>query len=167
MGGKHSVEESGAFFRSLLFTGLKWVSLAGFAGLLIFGGWKLLGNGQNEKSQDDPRIGSASDGEGSSEPSSSPSPPPEPLKIQVLSAIDDFEAMEQAKAKLVEAKYEIVTTGKAASNYEKTTVFFQPGAEEKAKAAAQVLQATVTQPAPENLDKTIPITAVIGADFSG
>jgi len=151
---------------------LKWLAILALPALAIFGGWKLM----NKQSKPHPTQAPADDNPAIVSPgasaspgaSSSPAAVPDTALlggVQVLNASADPALTTQAKAKLEKVGYKITTTAKASHPYTKTTVFFQAGQEPKAKELARVTGATVTEAAPENLDKGIPLTLVIGADF--
>jgi hypothetical protein len=61
--------------------------------------------------------------------------------------------------------YEIVAVARASRSYDKTTVFYQPGQKGLADQIARFLGASEVSPAPDNLDKDIPVTVVVGNDF--
>lgn len=61
--------------------------------------------------------------------------------------------------------YDVVNVAKAASTYQKTAVFYQPGSKSLADQVAKVLGATEVKPAPSNLNKSIPVTVIVGNDY--
>lgn len=71
----------------------------------------------------------------------------------------------QAAKRLEEAGYTVVATQNASRRYDKTTIFYQPGFKQMAEGVARTLGVGSVQPALENLDKQIPVTAVIGDDY--
>lgn len=162
--GRHSLEDERAFFRSVLLFVLKWVTLA-LLPLLAASGfirWVL----QADEERKGPPTVTASPA-----PSPSPGPSPSPAtgqlrgRIQVLNGSSAEGAGNRAADRFRSAGYEVVAVEKAARPYERTTVFYQPGSEQVAREIAAVVGAEIVEPAPANLDKTIPVTVVLGEDF--
>ncbi len=162
--GKHSVGSSGAFWRTLFLSILKWLAISVIPIAALIGGWNWL-SGRNSPPpppEDNPAM------VGTEDPASSPSPEASPLAgraAQILNGGSDAQLLQDAKKKLEGAGYEVLTTGNTSRPYDKTTVFFQQGSRSQADELARLAGATVTQAAPDNLDKNIPLTLVIGADF--
>lgn len=87
--------------------------------------------------------------------------------MQVLDGANSGIRAAKAKRKVQQSGYEVVFEGATSRPYQVTTVFYQPGNEELARALQSVVGATDVLPAPANLDKSIPVTVVIGADYAG
>lgn len=158
--GKHSARSSGAFWRTLFLSILKWLAISVIPIAALVGGWNWL-SGRTPPPEDNPAIVAT-------DPARSPSPEPSPTAgqaAQILNGGSDSQLLQDAKKKLEDAGYEILTTGNTSRPYDKTTVFFQQGSRSQADELARLAGATVTRPAPDNLDKNIPLTLVIGADF--
>lgn len=100
-------------------------------------------------------------------PSPQSSPSVAPGKLQVLNGSGTPGLGLKAKKTFEDAGWTIVATANASREYSRTTVFFQPGFESMAKAAAALIGSSTVQPAVSNLDKSIPVTVVIGTDFKG
>jgi hypothetical protein len=171
--GKHSVPGSPGFWRTVFLAGFRRIGIVLLLLVVGLAVWKYVinrGNTPQQSGQDSPVI---------TVPSSTPSPSPSPLplpspspavtggKIQVLDGSGSPALATKAKDKVVAAGYDVVAATRISKLYEKTTVFYQPGSQSAGEAAASLLGATVTQPAPENLDKTIPVTVVVGKDYPG
>jgi hypothetical protein len=87
--------------------------------------------------------------------------------MQVLDGAGSGIRAARAVQQLEGAGYEVVATAATSRPYDKTTVFYQPGNEQAARDAARVVGAADVLVAPANLDKTIPLAVVIGADYPG
>lgn len=95
------------------------------------------------------------------------SPVPGTGRVQVLDGAGSGIRAAKAKLKIQQSGYEVVFEGATSRPYQVTTVFYQPGNEDLARALQSVVGATDVLPAPDNLDKSIPVAVVIGADYAG
>lgn len=86
-------------------------------------------------------------------------------KLQVLNGSGTPGLALKAKEKVEQAGNEVVATANASRSYAKTTVFYQEGHLEFAKQIAALLGTSKVEVAPSNLNKEIPVTAVVGADY--
>lgn len=169
--GKHSLEDSGSFWRSLVLFVLKWVGIAVLPALAVFGIISLLTQSASDgEPQAQPTVEATFSPSPSPSPSPAPSPTPEPSPtpkgpVQVLNGTTTRGLAASAAEELEQAGYEIAGLGNAASQYERTTVFFQPGHEALANEIAAFLGADVIEPAPDSLQNEIPVTVVLGDDF--
>jgi hypothetical protein len=105
-------------------------------------------------------------------PTASPIPTGSPpavgaRRMQVLDGAGSGIRAARAVQQLEGAGYEVAATGATSRPYDKTTVFYQPGYEQQARDAAGVIGAADVLVAPANLDKSIPLAVVIGADYAG
>lgn len=170
--GKRTEEGDGAFWRSIFLFVIKWIAIGVLPLVAAFGFIKLVlqqeenpGEGQPSPS---PIASPATSPTSSPDPSPEPSPSPTPVvrgRLQVLNGADQSGLAQQAADELKAAGFEIVAVERAARSYEKSTVFFQPGQEAMAREAAAVVGAEVIQPAPPNLNPSIPVTVVVGNDY--
>ena len=177
--GRHSLDDQTVFWRSAVLFGLKWLAIGVLPLLVILGIVRLV----TSEEQPVETVPQAVDPAPSPEPETEPavtetveeeqpqeSPPPSPtaqanLAVQVLNGSDTEGRGNAAATELRSEGYEVVAVGNAARKYEKTTVFYQAGYERQANDVARVLGAEVVEPAPDNLDKQIPVTAVVGNDY--
>ena len=101
-------------------------------------------------------------------PTSTASPAPAGgRRIQVLDGANSGPRAARAVQELETAGYDIAATAATSRPYDKTTVFYQPGNEQAARDVAAVVGAADVLVAPQNLDKSIPLAVVIGADYAG
>lgn len=167
--GKHSLGENQPFWRGLVLFVLKWLGIAVLPALAIFGLLSLvLGDGDEvvETQDSSPTVQATTTGPPAS-PAASP-PPQEPQQkgpIQVLNGTNRRGLAATAQERLQEAGYEAPDIGDAAGRYQRTTVFYQPGFEALAQEIADLLGAEVISPAPDNLQRDVPITLVLGDDY--
>ncbi|MFN2610862.1 MAG: LytR C-terminal domain-containing protein [Actinomycetota bacterium] len=104
------------------------------------------------------------------EPTPSPSPvveqsPQASGRLQLLNGSGTPGLALKARDVLQGAGFQVVTTANASKKYNKTTVFFQPGFQDMARAAAKLVHSSTILPAVSNLDKSIPVTVVVGVDY--
>ena len=175
--GRHSVEDERVFWRSFGLTLLKWVGVATLPVLAAFGIWRLVSSEDSEPEPPKPSavaVVSPSPTLPSPSPEAvlpSPTPPASPSptatkgELQVLNGSGVAGTGVQAAERLKAAGYTVVATQNASRRYDKTTIFYQPGFKQMAEGVAKTLGIGTVQPALENLDKQIPVTAVIGADY--
>lgn len=175
--GRHSLEDERVFWRSFGLTLLKWVGVATLPVLAAFGIWRLVSSEDVEPETPRPSLaGALSPSPNLASPSPEPSPQspapsvsPSPVatkgELQVLNATGVPGSGVQAAKRLEEAGYTVVATQNASRRYEKTTIFYQPGFKQMAEGVARTLGVGSVQPALENLDKQIPVSAVIGNDY--
>lgn len=156
----------------MLFT-LKWMGVALLPLLAVWGVWRLVRQPDARPvapavaESESPVILSSPPVATTTQAAPSPSPSPvEKAQVQVLNGTATVGLAQRARERLEQAGFEVLSVGNARTRYDKTTVFFKPGFESIAREIARVIGATVVQPAPENLQRDIPITAVVGADFS-
>lgn len=167
--GKHSSPDS-AFWRSVVIAGASRLGIVILILLVAFAFWRLV----IRRDASDQPPGEVP-GELSPSPAVDLSPEPSPAaspgagegRIQVLNGSGSAPKVQAAQSKLEQAGYEVAASDATARSYARTTVFYQPGAQPRADAIVSLLGLGVTQPAPENLDKSIPIAVVIGADYPG
>lgn len=180
--GRHSIEDDLSFKRSLFMSTLKWVVLAVIPVFAAWGVYNLVQDGKKTE----PEAPIASPLPSRPSPTASPSPTatvspaaspaptvsssPSPSKkaggkVQVLNGTGVQGRALKVRDRLEAAGYEVVATAPAARSYEKTTIFYQPGFQQMAKDIAALLGLGVVQAAPQNLDKSIPVTVVVGADY--
>lgn len=175
--GRHTLPDERGFWRSVLFFALKWIGVVALPVLAIWGIWRLARGPDEPPSpaavtspSPSPPPSPIPSPEPSPSPELSPSPSPSPPprasgRLQVLNGSSTPGRGQQAAQQLREAGFEIVAVQQAARRYDRTTVFFQPGFRPMAEQAAQVVGATVIEPAPSNLDRDIPVTVVVGEDY--
>lgn len=162
---------------------LKWVALAVIPVLAAWGVYNLVQDGK--KSNTAVTIASPSPSPSpiaSPSPTATVSPAPSPIptvspspspakkaggKVQVLNGTAVQGRAPKVRDRLEAAGYDVVSTAPAARSYDKTTIFYQPGFQQMAKDIAALLGVGVVQVAPSNLDKSIPVTVVVGADYKG
>jgi len=163
---------------------LKWVALAVIPVLAAWGIFNLVQDRKNADPEGPAAVATPSPTRASPtaavsptatvSPAASPvptvSPSPSPTKkatgkVQVLNGTAVQGRALKVKARLEGAGYDVVATAPAARSYDKTTIFYQPGFEQMAKDIAALLGVGVVQAAPQNLDKQIPVTVVVGADY--
>lgn len=157
---------------------MKWLGLLALPVLAAVGVYQLV----SKKEPDTPPV-AASSPTPSPTPSESPTPAPSPSpspaaspsptvqaegegRLQVLNGSGTAGMGNKVAEKLRQEGYEIVSTGNTVRRYDKTTVFYQPGSEPLAREVARFLGTTKIEPAPDNLDKKIPVTVVVGADYT-
>lgn len=164
----------------MVMTIVKWLALLALPVLAAVGVYQLVRSDNDPGDNKAVAISPAP----SVEPSPSPEPslPPSPAaspaasasptasvegegRLQVLNGSGTSGLGTKVAAKLKEAGYEIVSTGNAVRRYDETTVFYQPGSEALAREVARFLGTTKIEPAPNSLDKKIPVTVVVGADY--
>lgn len=164
--GKHSADTDGIFWQTLFLSILKWIAIPIIPILAIIGGWNWLSdrNTAGSEAEDNPAMIDTTGGTSSPSPDSTPGS--ELLAAQILNGSGNPQSLAAAQRKLQDAGYEIVTTGNASRSYENTTVFFQEGHKAQADELASLAGASVTEPAPGNLDKNIPLALILGADFN-
>ncbi|HVE75310.1 MAG TPA: LytR C-terminal domain-containing protein [Actinomycetota bacterium] len=180
--GKHSLPGSGLFVRSVVASILRWVAIIAAPLLIGAAVWLFV---VQPRTSDEPGSTATDTPTASEAPLLSPSPlplgeaqatttatvapapDPSPLpgKIQVLNGTKKADVEGVAATRLKDRGYQVTFTGKAAKSYAVTTVFYQEGHIDLANQVAQVLGAREVKPAPETLDKSIPVTAVVGDDF--
>jgi hypothetical protein len=177
--GRHSLDDQAVFWRSAVLFALKWLAIGVLPLLVILGIVRLVtqgGGGETVETQPPAATSPipTSTVEEQASPTqtvqASPSPQASPasqkkLTIQVLNGSNTEGNGNLAAAELRKEGYEIVAVTNAARKYEKTTVFYQPGFEKQADDVARLVGADVVEAAPENLDKNIPVTVVIGNDY--
>lgn len=162
--GKHSASTNAVFWRTLFLSVLKWATIAAVAiGALSLGWWLSNRNSASRPPDDNPAMIGSDDGPGSPSPEPSPDGPG---AGQILNGSGNPELLKTAEQRVRDAGYEILSTGNASRPYGKTTVFYQEGHRSQADDLAQLAGASVVEPAPANLDKNIPLTLVVGSDFS-
>ncbi len=178
--GRHSIEDDLSFKRSILMSTLKWVALAVIPVLAAWGVYNLVQDGK--KSNTAAPIASPSPSRpspiASPTPTATVSPAPSPIptvspspskkasgKVQVLNGTAVQGRAPKVRDRLEAAGYDVVSTAPAARSYDKTTIFYQPGFQQMAKDIAALLGVGAVQAAPSNLDKSIPVTVVVGADY--
>lgn len=161
---------------------LKWVALAIIPVLAAWGVYNLVKDSQKNPEgrapvaspspspSPAPSISPTPAASPAASPTPAPSPSPSPAKkaggkVQVLNGTSVEGRAVKVGKRLEAAGYDVVATAPAARGYEKTTIFYQPGFEQMAKDIAALLGLGVVQPAPSNLDKSIPVTVVVGADY--
>jgi hypothetical protein len=177
--GKHSLHDDRVYWRSLAAWLGKTLGLALLPLIAGVGFWKLA-----RSQQDSPVAGTSATHAASPSasalakvtPSPSPiaespspqaSPTSQPGKLQVLNGSGTPGLGLKAKKIFEDAGWTIVATANASRQYSRTTVFFQPGSEAMAKTAAGLVGSSTVQPALSNLDRSIPVTVVVGTDFKG
>ncbi len=180
--GRHSIEDDLSFKRSLVMSTLKWVALAVIPVLAAWGVYNLVQDGKKSKtaapiaspspSRPSPIVSPSPTATVSPAPSPIPtvSPSPSPSKkaggkVQVLNGTAVQGRAPKVRDRLEAAGYDVVSTAPAARSYDKTTIFYQAGFQQMAKDIAALLGIGVVQAAPSNLDKSIPVTVVVGADY--
>jgi len=146
------------------------MALAVLPVIAVIGGWKLLSRDHKAPtpqatSTDDPSVVVPTDSPSPSPTPTSPSGKSAKPALQILNGTRDSSLLTSAEQKLKGAGYAISTTSEASRRYPKTTVFYQDGFVDQAKELATLVGATITSPAPENLDKQIPLAVVLGADY--
>lgn len=102
---------------------------------------------------------------GQQEPAPEETLPPSQITVQVLDAADDDgSAASDVAATLESAGYRIVAQHPAVRTYEQTTVFFTPGNQAAARQVAAQYGFPVVRPMPDNLEPTVTVHVVVGAD---
>lgn len=155
---------------------VKWLALLALPVIAAVGVYQLVSTEAPEKPP-----AAAPSPTPSPEPSESPIPSPTPPpaaspsptvqaegegRLQVLNGSGTAGLGNKVADKLRQEGYEIVSTGNSVRRYDQTTVFYQPGSEALAREVARFLGTTKIEPAPDNLDKEIPVTVVVGADYT-
>lgn len=175
--GRHSLGDERAFWRSFTLTVLKWVVLGLLPILAAIGIYRLVTSSKEpERPAAVARPSPTPDVSPTPLPSPSPSPgtevspSPSPAatsrgELQVLNGSGVQGQGLKAAEELEEAGYTIRATDNAVRRYEKTTVFYQPGFESMARDVARILGSNLVQQAPSSVSKSIPVTAVVGADY--
>ena len=192
--GKHSLPESPGFWRSVVIAVSKYVILAALLAGVGFGIYTLVSNNSQEQvpeepveslpplPTDEPDLDFSPVPEETAliSPGATPTPTPSPTanptasppavgarRMQVLDGAGSGMRAARAVQQLEGAGYEVAATGATSRPYDKTTVFYQPGYEQQARDAAGVIGAADVLVAPANLEKSIPLAVVIGADYAG
>lgn len=164
--GKHSAPESPGFWRAVIIAGFRYLVVVLALAAIGFGIYRFV-------FADPEPTENAADLDGpaaSPEAASSPSPADvvgQGEEVQVLNGTAVAEKLTQAVQKLTSNGFVVVETGQAASMYQMTTVFYQQDQQPLAQNVASLLAAGVVEPATENLDPAIPVTVVVGDDYSG
>jgi hypothetical protein len=172
--GKHSSPESATFWRSALIVAARRFGVVLLILLVALGFWRLVIR-RDEAEQPAEEIPGEESGAlpgidlpVDSVPSPSPTSPAAGRgRIQVLNGSGVAQKSSRAEARLKQEGYEVVTRANTPRRYQKTTVFFQPGSQAEADSVVSLLGVGAAQPAPDNLDESIPISVVIGADYPG
>jgi hypothetical protein len=171
--GKHSLPDSPAFWRSLLIFGARRFGVVLLILLVALGFWRLVirrdesGRQPREIPGEDSGILPSIDFSPEPTPSPSPTAAAGRGKIQVLNGGGSAPKATAAEGKLKQAGYEIAARAVSSRPYQRTTIFYQPGSQPAANAIVTLLGVGVVQPAPDNLDKSIPVAVVVGADYPG
>jgi hypothetical protein len=175
--GKHSLPDSPGFWRAVFLAGLRYLVVLALLAAVGFGVYKLAFDREEPAATEetlsplptDPFLPeSPTPTESPSPASPSPSSPAAGTKAQVLDGSNSQPRLDAAERKLEEAGYDVVAKGNASSPYEKTTVFYHPGAQQTAEAVASLVGASLVQPVGDrNLDPAIPVTVVVGPDYAG
>lgn len=175
--GKHTLEDEGIFWRSVMFFVLKWMGVVALPLLAVWGIWRLV------RQPDEKAVAPAVQARKSPTPSPSPSPPapspstvpspaaspsPSPAakgaaQIQVLNGTATTGLGRKAADKLTAAGFQVVNVDNAARRYDKTTVFFKPGFEDVARQVAGALGGAEVEASPDSLSRDV--TAIVGADY--
>lgn len=163
--GKHSAPESPGFWRAVFIAWFRYLLVVLAIAAVGFGVYRFVfadeaPEGGSSELEDVPALNETA----------SPSPPQllgMGEDVQVLNGTASEEKPTAAAQELVANGYEVVSQEPAASQYERTTVFFQPGNEELGSTIASLLRAEVLREATENLDPAIPVTVAVGEDYSG
>ncbi len=180
--GKHSLPGSGLFVRSVLASILRWVAMIAVPLLIGAAVWLFVVEPRTRDvaeptatetptASETPLLSPSpfplDEAQATTTATVAPAPDPSPLpgKIQVLNGTKKADLDDAAAKRLNDRGYQVSFTGKAAKSYSVTTVFYQEGHIDLANQVAQVLGAGEVNPAPETLDKSIPVTAVVGDDF--
>lgn len=164
--GKHSAPESPGFWRAVIIAFFRYLVVLLAIAAVGFGIYRFVfadvepeqGPGGLEET---PTLGADF---------TSPSPTAligQGEDVQILNGTASEEQPTLVEQKLVANGYEIVAREPAASQYEQTTVFYQPDSQQLGTTVASLLGATVVREATENLNPDIPVTVVVGADYSG
>lgn len=163
--GKHSAGTDGVFWQTLFLSILKWIAIPIIPILAIIGGWNWLSdrNTARPEAEDNPAMIDTTSGTATPSPDSTPQG--DLPAAQILNGSGNPQSLAAAQRKLQDAGYDIVSTGNASRPYENTTVFYQEGHKVEADELAGLAGASVTEPAPGNLDKNIPLALILGADF--
>jgi hypothetical protein len=169
--GKHSSPESATFWRSAFIVAARRFGVVLLILLVALGLWRLVIR-RDEAGQPSEEIPGEESGalpgvDFSPDPSPTPSGPGGGGKVQVLNGSGAADKSSAAEAKLEQAGYEVLAKANSSRPYPKTTIFFQPGSQEAADAIVSLIGVGVVQPAPEGLDKSIPVAVVVGADYPG
>lgn len=159
---------------------LKWVLIAALPTLAILGVLRLVNQPDKPKIKTEPAAtvttaapqlsptpssAPTQSPSASLSPTANPSPTATKGKLQVLNGSTTAGLALKAADRLRKEGYEVVNVAKAAGTYQKTTVFYQPGNKGLADQVAKILGATEVKPAAANLNKSIPITVVVGNDY--
>lgn len=178
--GKHTLEDEGVFWRSVMFFVLKWMGVVALPLLAVWGIWRLV------RQPDEKAVAPAVQAKKSPTPSPSPSPSPRApspnasptpapaspspspaakaaAQIQVLNGTATTGLGRRAADKLTAAGFQVVNVDNAARRYDKTTVFFRPGFEDVARQVAGALGGASVEASPDNLSRDV--TAIVGADY--
>jgi hypothetical protein len=171
--GKHSLPDDPTFWRSVLIVSARRFGLVLLILLVALGFWRLVirrdeSDRPPEEVPEDTGVLPGIDFSPDPSPTSSPTPTAAGRgRIQVLNGSGAAPKLTAAEDKLKRAGYEIVASANTTRPYQRTTIFYQPGSKAAADAIASLLALGVVQPSPDNLDKSIPVAVIIGADYPG
>lgn len=167
-----------------MFFVLRWMAIVALPLLAIWGVWRLVRQ-PNERAVAPAVVAersltppAASPQATASPPPASPAASPSPAatqspnatpaakgRVQVLNGTSTGGLGRRAADKLAAAGFEIDQVTNAARNYTETTIYFKPGFEAMAREVGEVLGSSKIEPAPSSLQRDVPVTAIVGADF--
>lgn len=99
------------------------------------------------------------------EPADTRAHAPQDVSVQILDAAgDDGTRTRVAEGWMRDDGYGIVATGRAIRTYEQTTVFYTPGAEDKAQQVAAEYGYPVVEEKPDNLSDSVDVHVIVGQD---
>jgi LytR cell envelope-related transcriptional attenuator len=99
-------------------------------------------------------------------PSVTPSATSATVQVQVLNGTDVQGLARRAADKLQAKGYGIQAVKNAVNMYDHTIVYYQPGFQRNASEVVGTLGTGTVKPAPANLQKDVPLTVVVGKDYS-
>ena len=103
--------------------------------------------------------------EAADEPEETRAHAPQDVSVQILDAAgDDGTRMRVAEGWMRDDGYRVVATNRAVRTYEQTTVFYTPGAEDKARQVAAEYGYAVVEEKPDNLSDSVDVHVVVGQD---
>lgn len=175
--GKHSAARRARFYRSLAAYVARWLAVLLLLGGVAYGLLQLsprrvpslaASRGPSVALSPSPAP-TIEPGDPSFTASGSPSPSSSSSEsagtVQVLDGAGSLANVDAAIATLNRLGYRVLGPEGSSRHYANTTVFYQPGEKPLADAVAKEFHADVV-PAPGSLDPSIPVTLVIGDDFS-
>ncbi|MGH2720131.1 MAG: LytR C-terminal domain-containing protein [Actinomycetota bacterium] len=99
-------------------------------------------------------------------PSATPTATTTAVALQVLNGTDVKGLAGRAAEKLRSQGYEVRAVSNAVNKYDKTFVYYQPGFQRNASEVVAVLGTGTARAAPDVVTKDVPLTVVVGKDYT-